>query len=110
MIGCDGWSIEVRQLKATVAIGCAQHSDFDTLVAHPSNAASLLTFNGHATFKNEAEFNKERDGRIEVFHHDADVVHTLDCHAGTLGMGLTGHTRTPGDDQPFGWATRVRFL
>ena len=96
MIGCDGWSVEARQLKATVAIGCAQHGDVDTLVAQPGNAARPPTFDRHATFENEAELNKERNGRIEVLHHDADVVHALDCQAVTLRLGLSAHTKNPG--------------
>jgi hypothetical protein len=28
----------------------------------------------------EAEFDEELNGGVDVFYHDADIVHTLDCH------------------------------
>lgn len=42
--------------------------------------AGPFAFDGHSTPESKAEFGEELDGGIEVFHHDADVVHALDRH------------------------------
>jgi hypothetical protein len=63
-----------------VAVGGAHHGDFDALAAHSCNAAGPFFFDRHAAFKGKAEFDEELYRGINVFHHDADVVHTLDCH------------------------------
>jgi hypothetical protein len=35
---------------------------------------------GERPLELEAKLGEERNGGIDVFHHDADVVHTLDRH------------------------------
>ena len=75
-----GGGIEARELDAAVTVGGAHHGDLDALAAHSGDAAGPFAFDGHAPFEGQAEFGIELNGRIEVFDHDADVVHTLDCH------------------------------
>jgi hypothetical protein len=48
--------------------------------AHSDDTAGPFAFDGHAAFEGKAELNEELNGGINVFHHDADIVHTLDCH------------------------------
>ena len=37
-----------------------------------------------APFELEAQLGEELDGGINVLYHDADVVHPLDCHRGSI--------------------------
>jgi hypothetical protein len=62
-----------------MAVGGAHHGDLDALAAHSGDAAGPFAFDGHAAFERKAELGEELNGGIDVFHHDADVVHTLDC-------------------------------
>src|SRR6187397_1606260 len=80
VIGRDGGGVEARELEAAVAVGGAHHGDLDALAAHSGDAASPFVFDGHAAFEGKAEFSEELNGGIDVFHYDADVVHTLNCH------------------------------
>ena len=80
VIGRDSRDVEARELEAAMAVGGAHHGDLDALAAHSGDAAGPFAFDGHSAFEREAELGEERNGGIEVFHHDADVVHTLDGH------------------------------
>src|SRR5262249_55469182 len=93
VIGRDGGGFEARELEAAVAVGGAHHGDLDALAAQSGDAAGPFAFDGHAAFEGKAEFGEELNGGIDVFHHDADVVHTLVCHDVSLapnGGKLTG--------------------
>ena len=61
--------------------------DVDALAAHSGHSTGPFAFDGHATLEGKAEFDEELNGDIKVFHHDADVVHTLDCHDPSLTPG-----------------------
>jgi hypothetical protein len=88
VIGSDAGGIETRELQTAVTIGRAHHGDLDTLVAHTGHTAGPFAFDGHPPFQGQAEFGEEDDGGIEVFHHDADVLHADDSHASTsLSVG-----------------------
>lgn len=76
--------MEARELDAAVTIGSAHHRDFDPLAADSGDTAGPFALDGHAAFEGKAEFGEEVDGGIEVFHHDADVVHALDCHVSSI--------------------------
>ncbi len=52
---------------------------------------SSFAFDGHASFEGKAEFGEELNGGIDVFHHDADVVHSLDCH--NVSLASTSQVR-----------------
>jgi hypothetical protein len=64
------------------------HGDLYALAAHSGDAAGPFAFDGHAAFKGKAEFGEELNGGIDVFHYDADVVHTLDCHDVSLASNV----------------------
>src|SRR6185503_19779363 len=89
VIGRDGGSVEARELDAAVAVGGAHHGDLEALAAHSGDAAGPFAFDGHAALEGQAELGEERDGGIEVFHHDADVVHTLDRDDASLASSAT---------------------
>jgi len=80
VIGRDGGGVEARKLEAAMAIGGAHHRDLDALAVDSGDAAGPFALDWHAALKDKAKLAEELNGGIEVFHHDADVVHTLDCH------------------------------
>src|SRR5205814_2526810 len=84
----DGGGVEARELEAAVAVGGAHHGDLYALAAHSGDAAGPFAFDRHAAFEGKAEFGKELNGGIDVFHHDADVVHTLDRHDVSLASNV----------------------
>src|SRR5690606_23217698 len=86
VIGRDGGGVEAREFEATVTVRSTHHGDFDALAAQSGDTAGPIAFDGHAAFEGKAEFGEELNGGIEVFHHDADVVHSLDCHDVSLGV------------------------
>src|SRR2546426_11678887 len=56
------------------------HGNLDAHVAQSSDAISPVSFDWGAPLELEAEFGEELNGGVDVFYHDADVVHTLDRH------------------------------
>jgi len=80
VIGLDGGGVEARELDAAVAVRGTHHSNLDMLAAHSGDATGPFTIDGHAAFEGKAEFSEKLNCCIDVFHHDADVVHTLDFH------------------------------
>src|SRR5687768_15069942 len=56
------------------------HGNLDAHVAQSSDAVCPVSFDWGAPLELEAEFGKELNGGVDVFYHDADVVHTLDRH------------------------------
>jgi hypothetical protein len=63
-----------------VPVRCTHHGDLDAHVAQPSDAICPVSFDRGAPFELETKLGEELDGGIDVFHHDADVVHSLDRH------------------------------
>lgn len=53
------------------------HGNLD---AHAAQSGDAISFNRSTSFELETELSEERDGRIDVLHHDADVVHAHDGH------------------------------
>jgi hypothetical protein len=70
-----------------VTVGGAHHCYLNALPPQPSYAASPFVINTHAAFEGKAEFDEELNRAIEVFDHDANVIHSFDCHVVTLGLG-----------------------
>ena len=64
------------------------HGDLDAHVAQPGDAIGPIPFDWGAPLEFEAKFGEELDGGINVFDHDADVVHPLDCHQASLDQVL----------------------
>src|SRR6185436_19804791 len=71
-----------------VAVGGAHHGDLDALAAHSGDATGPFAFDGHSAFERKAELGEELNGGIDVFHHDADVVHTLDSQDVSLASNV----------------------
>src|SRR5262245_27488992 len=80
MIGDDGWREETAQLEPTVTVRRTHHSNLDAHVAQSGDVIGPVSFHWGAPLELEAKFGEELNGGINVFHHDADVVHTLDRH------------------------------
>src|SRR2546422_10812606 len=69
------------------------HGNLDAHVAQSSAAICPVSFDWGAPLELEAEFGEELNGGVDVFYHDADVVHTLDRHDVSLsanGLALSG--------------------
>jgi hypothetical protein len=46
-----------------------------------------VSFDRRAPLEPQAKFGEKLNGGIQVFHHDADIVHAFDRHAVSLGSG-----------------------
>lgn len=71
---------KARQLQPAMTVRRAQHGDFDAHVAQARDAVGPVPRDGGTPLEFEAQFDEERNRGIEVFDHDADVVHALDGH------------------------------
>ena len=80
MIGDDRRREESGHFEPAVTVRCTHHGDFDAHIAQSSDAICPLPFDRSAPFELETKLGKELDGGIEVFYHDANVIHSLDCH------------------------------
>jgi hypothetical protein len=58
-----------------VAVWSAQHSHLDALATQSGDAARPFSLDGHTTFEIKAELGEELNRGIEVFHHDAYIMH-----------------------------------
>src|SRR5205823_3255036 len=56
------------------------HGNLHAHVAQSSDAICPVSFDWGAPLELEAKFGEERNRGIDVFYHDADVVHALDRH------------------------------
>src|SRR5262249_30679618 len=65
-------------------------------VAQASDAICPVSFHWGAPLELETKFGEELNGAINVFHHDADVVHTLDRHDVSLASNVLGMPRRAG--------------
>jgi hypothetical protein len=63
-----------------VTVRRTHHGNLDAHVAQSGDAICPVSFNCGTPFEIETKFGEELNGGIDVFHHDADVVHTHDCH------------------------------
>ena len=88
MIGHHGRREEAGQLEPAVAIRRAHHGNLDAHVPQSSDAICPGSFDWGAPLEVEAKLGEERNGGIDVFYHDADVVHTLDRHDVSLAMNV----------------------
>jgi hypothetical protein len=63
-------------VKAAVAVGSDHHGDLDALMTQSSDASGPFSFNHGSPLKRQAKRGEKRDGIIERFHRDADIVHS----------------------------------
>src|SRR5918996_195424 len=52
----------------------------------PMTRSTHLSLDGRLAFELQAKFVKERNGSLEVFDNDADVVHPLNRHIPSIGQ------------------------
>src|ERR1700704_2743910 len=67
-------------LEPAVTVRRAHHGNLDAHVAQSSDAICPVSFDWGAPLELETKFGEELNGGIKVFHHEADVIHTLDRH------------------------------
>jgi hypothetical protein len=65
-----------RNLEPAVTIGGNHHSNLYALSAQSRNATSPFTFDYESPFELQSYFREKRDGIIEGFNHDANIVHS----------------------------------
>src|SRR5262249_11623980 len=78
-------------LDPAVTVRRTHHGNLDAHIAQSSDAICPVSFNWGAPLELKAQFGEERNGGIDVFHHYADIVHTLDRHEVSLasrGLGI----------------------
>src|SRR5262245_46852845 len=71
---------ESGQFEPAVTVWRTHHGDLDAHVVQSSDAICPVSFDWGATLELETKFGEELNGGIDVFHHDADVVYSLDRH------------------------------
>src|SRR5687767_1555271 len=80
MIGDHGRREESGHLEPAVTVRRTHHGNLYAHVAQSSDAICPVSFDWDAPLELEAKFGEELNGGVDVFDHDADVVHTLDRH------------------------------
>src|SRR5687767_11829183 len=80
MIGDHRRREESGHLEPAVTVRRTHHGDLDAHVAQSSDAICPVSFDWGAPLELEAKFGEELNGGVDVFYHDADVVHPLDRH------------------------------
>src|SRR5438034_3008567 len=71
---------ESGHLEPAVTVRCTHHGNLYAHVAQSSDDICPVSFDWGAPLELEAKFGEELNGGVDVFYHDADVVHTLDRH------------------------------
>src|SRR5205085_1319032 len=64
-----------REFDPAVAIRCDHHGDLDVLVSQTGDAPGPFAFDRSSPFELQAKLGEKRDGLIEVFDNDANIVH-----------------------------------
>jgi hypothetical protein len=80
VIGDNGRRQEAGQLNPAVAVRRTHHGNLDAHVMQPGDAICPASFNWGTSLESETKFCEEFNGGINVFDHDADVIHTRNCH------------------------------
>lgn len=68
-----------------IAGGCAHHGDPGAQPLQPDQPSRVFSLNRRLAFEFHAQFGEERDGRVEVGHHNGHVVHAFERHGGSIG-------------------------
>src|SRR5438105_3223697 len=95
MIGDHRRREETGDLEPAVTVRRTHHGNLDAHVAQSSDAICPVSFDWGAPFELEAKFGEEVNGGVEVFYHDADVVHALDRHDVSLACYCGEAASTP---------------
>jgi hypothetical protein len=59
-----------------MSIGGDHHGYLDALVAQSGDAPGPFSFDRGSPFELQAKLGEKRDGLIDGFNHDADIVHS----------------------------------
>src|SRR5262245_33954258 len=115
MIGDHRRREESGHFEPAVAVRRTHHGNLDAHVAQSSDAICPVSFDWGAPLELEAKFREELDGGIDVFYHDADVVHALDRHHVSLASNARGERQPTGTGpgtakKPALWAVRSSAL
>src|SRR6185295_5030988 len=81
---------EPGHLEPAVTIRRTHHGNLCAHVAQSSDAICPVSFDWGAPLELEAKSGEELNGGVDVFYHDADVVHTLDRHHVSLASNGPG--------------------
>src|SRR5260221_3365529 len=84
---------ETGHLEPAVTVRRTHHGNLDAHVAQSSDAICPISFDSGTPLELETKFGEELNGCIKVFHHDADVVHTLDRHDVSLASNVLVSSR-----------------
>src|SRR5258706_5629006 len=79
---------ESGDLEPAVTVRRTHHGNLYAHVAQSSDAICPVSFDWGAPLELEAKFGEEFNGGVDVFYHDADVVHTLDRHDVSLASNV----------------------
>src|SRR5215207_4079671 len=71
---------ESGHLEPAVTVRRTHHGNLDAHVAQSSDAICPVSFDWAAPLELEAKFGEELNGGVDVFYHDADVVHAPNRH------------------------------
>src|SRR6266480_2056962 len=85
---------ESGHLEPAVTVRRTHHGNLDAHVAQSSDAICPVSFDWGAPLELEAKFGEELNGGVDVFYHDADVVHTLDRHDVSLASNAPRNLRS----------------
>src|SRR3954470_10977695 len=80
VIGDDGRREETGDLEPAVTVRRTHHGNLHAHAAQSGNAICPVSCHRGAPLELETKFGEELNGGINVFHHDADVVHAPDRH------------------------------
>jgi hypothetical protein len=81
---------ESGQLEPAMTVWRTHHGDLHAHVVQSSDSVCPVSFDWRTPLELETKLGEECYGGIEVFHNDADVVHSFDGHAITAvwyGLG-----------------------
>ena len=109
MIRDHGRREESGYLEPAVPVRRTHHGDFNAHVAQSSDPICPVSFNWGAPVELEAELGEEGNGGIDVFHHDADVVHALDRHDVVLAPNVRDDAHRRRRCRSRCWATGGSF-
>src|SRR5882762_8196447 len=84
---------ESGDLEPAVTVRRTHHGNLYAHVAQSSDAICPVSFDWGAPLELEAKFGEELNGGVDVFYHDADVVHTLDRHDVSLASNVAYQPR-----------------
>src|SRR6185503_2515733 len=104
MIGDHRRREESGHLEPAVTVRRTHHGNLDAHVVQSGDGICPVSFDWGAPLELETKLGEELNGGIDVFHHDADVVKTLDRHDVSFDASCT-------EPFPFGspdskWARR----